>query len=309
MNGGSRTTQSHALGISHPAKGSPCRNRRNPIRGGNISPGTGGAVISPPMPSLTMELAWNRKQSGGDDWHPPLVVTDKPVAHGFIGDNFVTGFFLIDNTMGDIIMALSLSSLFTRMTDAQTFALADACGAARDATNKGEDALCGQFIASAAVAFASGVSVEDTLSDWYKAYAIHSGAKVSDKGRVSTGEMEPAAAEAFKRARNSFNVAKSAIVGAQRAAESGDVAITDGGSLFLRQDGMPRSKGELLAFAKDAKAAREGTDLQKAIARLTASFKAAAKLTDDERAIFEDTCRAYLANPALAIGGEDEDGE
>jgi len=203
---------------------------------------------------------------------------------------------------------IKLSTLFTRMTPAETFALADACAVSRAAIDNGEGALCSQFIADAYTAAASGVSVEDALQDWYKGYALHCGASVSDKGRVNITGLDESGQEAFKRARNSFNVAKSAIMGAYKAHREGLVTITDGGSLFLNQSGMPRSKGELLAFARDAKKATEGTDLQKAMARLVAAFKAASKLSDTDNDIFMDTCRSYLANPE-SVGGEDEDAE
>ena len=200
-------------------------------------------------------------------------------------------------------MAVFLSEAFTVLTRAATFTLADACGEARAAVDGGESALCGQFIAIAYRAFASGDSVEETLADWHRDYARSKGASVSDKGRIDTKGMSEETKAAYVRVRNSFNVAKSAICKAVSLTDKILPNITDGGSVLLNGNGFPRSKGELIAMAKATESVK--SNLEKAVSRLMAAYAAAGKLSDEERAIFEDTAKA-LAEGRLTAGAEDD---
>ena len=203
---------------------------------------------------------------------------------------------------------ITLSDAFRRMTTAESFALADACGQASEALDNGQSALCGQFIASAyvAVAASGGVEgVEATLGHWHMAYAASKGATVSDKGRISTDGMTEAGKASYIKVRNSFNVAKSAIVKAVRLTDKILPLITDGGSVLLDGNGMPRSKGALLAFIADASKVTK-TDLEKAVSRAMAAFAAARKLNDTDRAIFDDTIQALVAG-TLSAGDADAD--
>jgi len=80
--------------------------------------------------------------------------------------------------------------------------------------------------------------------------------------------------------------------------------ITDGGSVLLDGNGVPRSKGTLLQFIAEASKS-EKSELEKAVSRLMAAYAAAGKLTDEERAIFDDTAKA-LAEGRLTAGSEDD---
>lgn len=202
-------------------------------------------------------------------------------------------------------IAIRLSAGFVTLDRAETFALADACGAGRAAVDAGESALCGQFIAMGYTAAESGMSVEDTLADWHRDYARSKGASVSDKGRVSTTDMPEDAKAAYVKVRNSFNVAKSAIVKAVELTDKIVPLIEDGGSVLLDANGMPRSKGELLAFIKAA-SSKPKSELEKAVSRLMAAYAAAAKLTDAERDIFDDTARALATGELSAVESEDD---
>jgi len=201
--------------------------------------------------------------------------------------------------------AIRLSLGFVKLGRAETFALADACGQARTALEGGESALCGQFIGMSYEAFAAGVSVEETLADWHRDYARTKGGTVSDKGRVSTADMSEGDKAAYIKVRNSFNVAKSAIVKAVNLTDKILPLIEDGGSVLLDANGMPRSKGDLLEFIKAASASTK-TELEKAVARLMAAYAAAGKLSDDDRAIFDNTAAALASGAMSATDSEDD---
>lgn len=197
-------------------------------------------------------------------------------------------------------VAIALNPAFVVLSQVETFAIADACAEARMAVDGVDGKLYHQFVAKA---YTGGI---EALSQWYTDYAVRCGATVSDKGRVSTASIPADKRDAFLKARNSFNVAKSTLAKAYENAEDIIAIIDDGGSVFLDGNGFPRSRGDIMALIKKATAkpeseseeaaeAAESAQLPKALSSLATAIKQASRCSDDDIAEFVRMAREQLA--------------
>lgn len=200
---------------------------------------------------------------------------------------------------------LALNSSFKTLDAVQFNTLWQTAGDTREALDRVDGDLYGQMVARAYHAAAADPSdplnaVEKCLTELRISYAHHVGAEVS---HTKSGAVRITGDKFTAKARNSFDSAKSVLLGALKMADAIGASLTDGGTVYLRGDGMPRGKTEMQGLIKRAKSgaagdnddATETAPLQRALARAADAFKIASGLDESDRRTFLDMLKAQTA--------------